>query len=212
MEFDYGNRRFPLGGLNDAEWALSRPLWRQVHGTAIAEVRSPSQECGEVDGLWTQIPGLAIAVVTADCVPILLEHDSGKAVAALHGGWRGIHAGIVDSFLSSLPPELRVPSAWSARIGPCIRSCCYEVSPELIDDFIHRFPEISRNQIEPSPRMLDLVSILSEVLRKLGVRIHEIQPDCTRCKEIEGKPLYFSYRRGDRNSRQYSWVRIPSKN
>ncbi len=207
----FGNRVTPIGGLPVHVWQMRRPRWKQVHGVAIAEVFKPGQDLNEVDGVWTRHADQPIAVVTADCVPILLERKDGTAVAALHAGWRGTGSKIVESFFHALPPALADPGHWSARIGPSIRACCYQVSSELIDQFGATFPSIPRNVIEPAPRMLDLVAVNQFELSRLGAGLIFVHPDCTFCAADGGNPIYFSYRRGDRNSRQYSMISLSSK-
>ena len=174
----------------------------------IARVTSSKQECGEVDGLWTSDFHIPISVVTADCIPILLYRKDRQAVAALHSGWKGTLTRIPEAFFKSLPAELQRPSDWCGIIGPSIRACCYEVSEELIQNFISGFPELSPALIQPSHRKLDLTAITSRVLQSLGVEISLIHPECTLCTKENGTLKYHSYRGGDRSSRQYSVIQI----
>ncbi len=204
----FGTKSAPKGHYDALEWERLRPRWRQVHGVAVARVSAPGEECGEADALWTTERSLPIAVVTADCVPVLLERHDRTAVAAIHAGWRGTHAGVIEAFFRALPKELSDPAQWTAKIGPCIRACCYEVSLELIESFAARFSGLSRDQLEPAPRKLDLVAVNRAVLVNLGVRVGEIHPDCTFCTKTTEGFRYFSYRRGDRNSRQFSLISI----
>ena len=77
----FGSSAEPVPESLRADWERSRPTWKQIHGTSIAEVTEAGQSCGEVDGLWTRAPGLPIAVVSADCVRILLaRRDGAEAV------------------------------------------------------------------------------------------------------------------------------------
>jgi YfiH family protein len=183
------------------------PRWKQVHGTAIAEVLGPGQECGSVDGLWSCVPSQKIAVVTADCVPILMMNRKIGAVAALHAGWRGTYSGIVNEFLSGLPAEFSNPKEWSALLGPSIRACCYEVSEDLIQQFKAKFGELNPSLIEPEHRKLDLIEVNVHQLLECGVEEIVVHPDCTYCsKTAKGDFKYYSYRRGDRDARQYSVI------
>ena len=202
----WGNRHDPLGGFPKELWETMRPRWKQVHGVGVVEVSVPGQECGEVDGLWTRSPDLPIGVVTADCVPILLEHAQGTARAALHAGWRGIFARIPEAFFEALPSELANPRDWSAVLGPSIRACCYEVSPELVDSFCRELSGLPRSRIEPTHRRLDLISVLQHQFGVLGVPELEVSGECTHCATSEGQGKYLSYRRGDRHSRQLSII------
>ncbi len=202
----WGNRQDPLGGFQKESWEAARPKWKQVHGVGIAEVTDLGQDCGEVDGLWTRTPGIPIGVVTADCVPILLEHVSGSVRGALHAGWRGVFAGIPRAFFGSLPSELANPSDWRAIFGPSIRACCYEVSDELIESFSREFQGLSRQLLEPAVRRLDLVAVLNHQFVSLGFAQPEVHPACTYCSMAAGEPVFQSYRRGDRQSRQLSII------
>jgi YfiH family protein len=200
--FQFGSNEKPVQLDADAF-----PRWKQVHGTAVAEVLSPGQECGNVDALWSCVPQQKVAVVTADCVPILMMNRKIGAVAALHAGWRGTYDRIIDRFFESLPAEFANPREWSALLGPSIRPCCYEVSEELIAQFKSRFGELNPFLIEPEHRRLDLIEVNIHQLLNLGLEEVVIHPDCTYCtKSPNGQPKYFSYRRGDRDARQYSVI------
>jgi YfiH family protein len=205
-QIHWGNRKDPLGGFPKDLWETTRPRWRQVHGVAIAEVTGPGQECGEVDGLWTRQPGIPVGVVTADCVPILMEHASGSARAALHAGWRGVFARIPEALFRSLPPELAHPADWRVSLGPSIRACCYEVGTDLIESFDRAFPELPRTQLEPAHRRLDLIEVVKHQFEVMGSPSPEVHPACTFCSGESGEGLFQSYRRGDRHSRQLSII------
>ncbi|NDG84360.1 MAG: laccase domain-containing protein [Proteobacteria bacterium] len=210
IRHSFGTRENPRAGLDAGLWERLRPRWRQVHGIAVARVSAPGQDCGEADALWTTEPGLPIAVVTADCVPVLLERKEQDAVAAIHAGWRGTRARIADAFFRSLPDGFSDPRSWRARIGPCIRACCYEVSPELVRDFTTAFPGLRPERIEPATCKLDLVAVNRFELERLGVEEVTEHPDCTFCARAGESPRYYSYRRGDRDSRQFSVISIHS--
>lgn len=151
-----------------AELALAR----QVHGTRVAFAPAAS----EVDGIATDRPGVAPAVLVADCVPIALAAAGG--VAMLHGGWRGLAGGIVDAGLHALG---EVPSA--AAIGPCARPCCYEVGEEVAAQFE---PEARRG------RNLDLPGVAARRLAAAGVEHVE---DCGICTICGDPRRWFSFRR-----------------
>lgn len=205
MKFGFGTQKNPRPlALNE-----DRPRWKQVHGIAVAEVTSPSQECGEVDALWTRLKHYPLAVVTADCVPLLLKRKDERAIGVIHSGWRGTEARILEAFFKALPSDLSDPKEWSVWMGPAIHACCYEVSEELIEKFVNTFSELPRHTIEPVKRKLDLIAVNRALCEKLGLEIKMVHPDCTFCtKEQDGSFRYFSYRRGDRQSRQYSMIEL----
>ena len=177
---------------------------KQVHGVNCVQVNNPSQHCGDADAFWTEVPGLVLSVVTADCVPIILARKDGKAVGAIHAGWRGTYANIGEAFFKG-----KDPAHWKAFLGPSIHACCYEVSEALMQDFKQKFSFIPPKLVEPKHRHLDLTAINIALLKQCGVSEIEVHPDCTYCTlDSASQPLYFSYRRGDREARQYSWIGI----
>lgn len=209
VQHHFGTQEKPIGLLAPELWEQVRPVWTQVHGITIAEVMVPAQVCGQVDGLWTRKLNQPIAVVTADCVPVFLVRRDHQAIAALHAGWRGVEQKIVSHFFETLPRDLADSKDWVALLGPSIRACCYEVSEELIEQFKLRFPDLDQSKISPVFRRLDLIAVLTHELETLGVELKSVSPDCSFCTLSEANsPRYFSYRRGDRKSRQYSMITL----
>ena len=111
----------------------------QVHGTAVALVRESDgwpAPWPEADVLVSRAPAIAVAVRSADCVPLLIADPASGSVAAVHAGWRGTAAGAAAAAVDALAREHGArPSDLVAAIGPCIGSCCYEVGTELVDAF-----------------------------------------------------------------------------
>ena len=171
-----------------------------MHGTQACEVQSVGQDCGEVDALYTFKEKLPLAVVSADCVPILLAEKEGRGVAAIHSGWRGTRAGIVATLGNTLVSRGAKLENWVAAIGPTIGECCYEVSEELAREF-------------GSPtRMLNLTSHVSSQLKAIGIKQIETVGGCTRCTQQNGEFLFESYRRDGRGTREYSVIEIIASN
>lgn len=111
---------------------------RQVHGAAVRVVRDADlhQPVPDADALVTKDAGVAVAVVAADCVPILIADPSTGAVAAIHAGWRGTAANVAAATIATLTREWSVtPATLVAAIGPSIGACCYAVGPELVTAF-----------------------------------------------------------------------------
>ncbi len=215
----FANQKFPNpSGVELTEWEKVRPIFKQVHGVRVARVQKDAESVGEVDGLWTTRAQFPIGIVTADCVPVLLEYQqpskSVQAVAALHAGWRGVYDNILSAFFEQLENdpnsgEFCNRSRWVVHIGPSIRLCCYEVSSELITQFHARYPNLELKQLDPTHRKLDLIAVLQHQAQMLGIRIKSVHPDCTFCAvDSQNQSVYFSYRRGDRCSRQYSTIWI----
>ncbi|MGE0362373.1 MAG: peptidoglycan editing factor PgeF [Vicinamibacterales bacterium] len=145
----FTSRQLRLRGADPAAWSrvaalVSCPVTalhrvRQVHGAVVAVVDAaaagPSRP--EADALITRVPGAALAVVTADCVPVLLADPVSGAVGAVHAGWRGTAANIAGAAVAAMADRWGVPPArLTAAIGPSIGACCYEVGDELEGAFV----------------------------------------------------------------------------
>jgi YfiH family protein len=143
---------------------------------------------GEGDVLVTARPGVALAVQTADCVPILLFSDGG--VAAVHAGWRGTAAGAASEGVRALDEESGTPPGrMHAVIGPAIGVCCYEVGGEVAASFAGDFVRRGCG----GKFRLDLKDANRAQLVAAGVPPGQIEilPFCTGC----GGPELASYRR-----------------
>jgi hypothetical protein len=158
---------------------------RQIH-SALALPARPGC-CGEGDAVYGDAPGLALSVVTADCVPVLLAGPEGR-LAAVHAGWRGIVSGVIAATLKAADGS---GPGWSAWIGPAIGPCCYEVGDEVAEPVAAAGgPEVVLSGPTGKPH-LDLVAAARRQLASAGVEeIHSVAA-CTRC---DAERLY-SYRR-----------------
>jgi YfiH family protein len=160
---------------------------KQIH-SAIPLPARPGH-CGEGDALFTREPGLALSVVTADCVPVLLAGPEG--VAAVHAGWRGIVGGVVAATIEAAVGR---PQEWTAWIGPAIGPCCYEVG----EDVAARVTDASHPGVAvPGPGErphLDLQAAVRHQLEAAGLGEVIAISHCTRCDEEK----LWSYRREGR--------------
>ncbi len=168
----------------------------QVHGSRIVIIENVTDEAPTADALVTGIPGITLAVMVADCIPLLLT--SREAVAAVHVGRRGLVNGIVVKTLESMR-EMGAQDI-CATIGPAICGRCYEVSSQLHDEVIAQFPLASAKTISGTPA-LDLPKALMAVLQGAGVGAITNQEICT----VENQDL-FSYRRDGVTGRQVGLV------
>ena len=168
----------------------------QVHGSRIVIIENVTDEAPTADALVTGIPGITLAVMVADCIPLLLT--SREAVAAVHVGRRGLVNGIVVKTLESMR-EMGAQDI-CATIGPAICGRCYEVSSQLHDEVIAQFPLASAKTISGTPA-LDLPKALMAVLQGAGVGAITNQEICT----VENQDL-FSYRRDGVTGRQAGLV------
>jgi YfiH family protein len=159
----------------------------QVHGNEIKHwaappaaggngFATPGAELSKVDGHITDLQGLGLLVLVADCLPVALA--SPERVAMLHCGWRGLAGGIIADAVSNFeePP--------SGAVGPGIGRCCYEVGQEVLDEF-GDIPGAAKG------RMLDLRGVAESKLRAAGVKQVEHVDLCTSCRP----DLFFSHRR-----------------
>jgi len=157
---------------------------RQVH-SAVALPAVPGK-CGEGDALWTWEKGLALSVITADCVPVLLAGPEG--LAAVHAGWRGIVGGVVPATLR----ELGGPFAdWTVWIGPAIGPCCYEVGEDVAAQVAGASrPDVALTRPEAKPH-LALQAAVRHQLEQAGIGEVRVIDCCTR----DHTEHLYSYRR-----------------
>jgi hypothetical protein len=158
----------------------------QVHGARVVEVFHPGHH-SDCDALVTRVPGVAIAVTTADCMSLL--YDAPGAVAVAHSGWRGTAEAMPVAALDAVCRLAGcAPDAVSVAIGPAIRGCCYEVG----EDVAARFPAAAVRPTPGRPR-LDLPTAAKLALDAAGVRPRRVHDTgaCTCCTP----DWYFSHRR-----------------
>lgn len=130
-------RRAPRSSKQDA-WPLV--TLRQVHSDVIHLVSEAPDSPLPGDGLITRTPGILLAAMTADCLPVVLVDPKHRAVGVFHAGWRGTLARIVEKGIGEMRKHFgTTPSDLKAAIGPGIRGCCYQVGQELKDKFESQF-------------------------------------------------------------------------
>jgi len=158
----------------DAPWT-----WlRQVHGADVVTVTEPGEHAGATaDAAVTAAPGAALAVHTADCVPVLLEADG--VVGAAHAGWRGLHGGVLERTVAAM----RALGAGdvTAHVGPHIRSRCYEFGAAELDEVAARLGDAVRAETAWGTPALDLAAGVRAALAPLGVDVVD-HGGCTACE------------------------------
>ena len=183
---------------------------RQVHGAQVLRERAlPGPSGGgaalEGDGLISGSGGRAVAVLTADCLPVLLSNETGTAVAAVHGGWRSLAGGILERALDALLAEAPgAPEGVVAWLGPCIGLASFEVGWEVVDA-LAPLPEDCVRPGAPGKAWVDLQELARFRLGARGV---------TRCyaeaNDVFANPAAYSHRRqGARAGRQVAAI-IPA--
>jgi YfiH family protein len=124
-------RTDPIARVRFAAALEVSPDWayvHQVHGAAVVTAAEPGLR-GDADAIITAIDDLPLCVATADCVPVIIEGE--RTTAAVHAGWRGIVAGVVEATMAAIRDSGDVPLR--AAVGPAIGPCCYEVGDEVLD-------------------------------------------------------------------------------
>lgn len=178
---------------------------KQVHSARVVRVDGPGF-AREGDALVTARPGLALSVITADCVPVLVS--MGDAIAAVHAGWRGVVAGVVPAALEELRSIAGAsdapPVAW---IGPAIGACCYEVGEDVAAQIVAASGEDVAKSGPAGKPHVDVARAVELQLRHAGIAdVRRLGPSCTRCEP----ELLWSYRReGAKAGRNiaYVWIR-----
>lgn len=164
------------------------PFWlHQVHGVRVAAY-GDADNCA--DGAFSCTVGQPCVVLTADCLPILLARNDGSAVAALHGGWRGLLAGIIEQGVQALAPAGEALSAW---LGPAIGACCYQVGDAVRDDFVaaHRDAARAFTADGPGHWRCSLTTLARQRLHACGVQSVAGGDHCTHCLQDD----FYSFRR-----------------
>jgi len=160
---------------------------RQIHSNIVRNAHGLADREQEGDGLVTNECGPRIGVRTADCVPILILDANNRTVSAVHAGWRGSAARIVTAALAKMEAD---PSHVWAAIGPCIRECCYEVSPDVADQFTAWTTPMEKPN---GKQNLNLAEVNLRQLQNAGVPTSQVFDSqlCTYC-QIE---TFYSFRR-----------------
>ncbi len=175
----------PPEGLKTAE---------QVHSARVAvigpEAENPARPA---DALVAAVPGVALGILTADCLPVLLADPEAGVVGAAHAGWRGALSGILEATVAAMEDLGARRTAIRAAIGPAISQTAYEVGPELYLEFVAADPEAARYFLDGADDRLhlDLPGYGLDRLRRAGVAQAEWIRRCT-----YGDPdRFYSYRR-----------------
>ncbi|MET9443888.1 peptidoglycan editing factor PgeF [Streptomyces sp. NPDC006610] len=180
-----------------------RVVWmNQVHGNDVAVVDGPwgARPAPEVDAIVTTARGLALAVLTADCVPVLLADPVAGVVAAAHAGRPGMVAGVVPAALGAMAELGADPARIVARTGPAVCGRCYEV-PEPMRAEVAALEPAAHTETSWGTPALDVGAGVHAQLQRLGVRDRAHSPVCTRESHD-----HFSYRRDRTTGRLAGYV------
>jgi YfiH family protein len=168
---------------------------KQVHGPRVYEALSPTVgDAPPADAIITQTPGLLLGIQTADCVPILIADTSRPLVAAIHAGWRGTLAGVIEQTREVLCQKGAKPSHLVAAIGPCIWQTSYEVSEDVYTAACAATPNTTRffmPAAKPGFYWFDLPGLVHHKLHALSITCVNASPANTYTQE----EMFFSFRR-----------------
>ncbi len=183
----------------------SKIIWmNQTHSKHVALVENDECKCFDADGLVTTKDNLVLAVMTADCLPVLLFDDKSKVVSAIHCGWKGLCSGIVSESLKIM--RQYTDGIICALLGPCIGKDSYEVGPEFLDHFANllKDPTPCFKKSKNNKYLCDLVKACELNLKDLGVeKIYSCNEDTFKAKD-----KFFSYRRDKITGRMASFIVI----
>jgi YfiH family protein len=179
-----------------------RLVWmEQVHGSGVTVVDGPQDgPVPATDALVTATPGLVLAVLAADCVPVLLADSETGVVAAVHAGREGVRRGVVPAALSAMASLGARARHVTALLGPAVCGECYEVPRPMQDEVAAVAPAAATRTRAGTPG-LDLRAGVAEILRRAGIPEVVLDPRCT----VEDRSL-FSHRRDGVTGRQAGLV------
>jgi YfiH family protein len=185
----------------------SPPRWlRQVHGTAVARFdgRGPVAAAAdepEADAAVTATPGVVLAILTADCLPVVFAASDGSEVAAAHAGWRGLSAGVLEATVAAMQAS---PDAIDAWLGPAAGPQAYEIGEEVFATFVDRDPRAATAFVPTRPGhwRVDLYALARQRLADAGVTRVSGGGLCT----ISDPHRFFSHRRDQRTGRMATLV------
>jgi hypothetical protein len=193
------------------------PVWLdQVHGADVLRLGAGHLRAGaglpRADASVSTAPGIACAVLVADCLPLLLCSADGSAVAAAHAGWRGLAAGVVDNTVAALGAAAGCgPDRLLAWLGPCIGQAAFEVGADVLLAFGSDPDAPDPALFRPSPRpdgsprwRADLAALARRRLQLLGVRQISGGVWCT----VTDDSRFFSFRRDGRTGRMAAAIAL----
>lgn len=193
------NRRRLAAGLE----LPGEPLWlNQVHGCSVAQAGAAAP-CPEADAAIADRPGRVCAVMTADCLPVLLCDDRGERVSAVHAGWRGLCGGVIERAVQAMQVPGERLLAW---LGPAIGPGAFEVGEEVRQAFVERDADAAA-AFCPSPRgrwLADLYALARRRLARVGVNSVHGGGFCT----LSDSKRFFSFRRDGVTGRMASLIWI----
>ncbi|MEH6401875.1 MAG: peptidoglycan editing factor PgeF [Sneathiella sp.] len=172
----------------------------QIHSTNVVTLNALDQllEKPKADAMVTRLEGIALGILTADCVPVLFADVKNKVIGAAHSGWKGTLGNISANVIETMILQGAVRENISAVIGPAIQQFSYEVGPDFPENFINSdtsFKDFFKPSIKDGHHMFDLTGLVQRQLEGEKIKsVDRIFRDT--CAE---KETFFSYRRMSKN-------------
>ena len=165
----------------------------QIHSATVETLDAPPDTPPKADAMVTATPGLGLAILTADCQPVLFADRAAGVIGAAHAGWKGALDGVLEATLDAMEALGAARANTTAVIGPAISQRAYEVGPEFLDRFLDENPDNSRFFAGGAGDrcQFDLIGFGLDRLRKAGVGQAEWTGHCT----YSDPDRFYSYRR-----------------
>ena len=169
----------------------------QIHSADVVAVDGPMITRPKADGLVTRVPGLALAVLTADCQPVLFADPQGGVIGAAHAGWGGARTGVLEATVDAMVALGAKRDRIVAVIGPCISQEAYEVGPEFLQRFVEDDPSNCRffEAGQGDRQQFDLPAYGVHRLEQAGIGAVQWTGHCT----FSDPDRFYSYRRSVHN-------------
>jgi len=214
----YESLNLGLGSGDDSEQVLanrrllsaslpSEPQWlKQVHGARVelVDFRQPLDSClvPEADASVTTQSGCVLAILTADCLPVVLADSQGTVLGVAHAGWRGLAAGVLEGTLEAMVASQPQAQDFRAWLGPAIGPSAFQVGADVLEAFVSVDPQADRYfRLDPDQAnkwLADLPGLAEYRLRKWGLTHVENAGLCT---VTDPQRRFFSYRRDKQTGR-----------
>jgi polyphenol oxidase len=174
----------------------TEPVWlEQVHGTDVCVVDGESPSTPRADAIVTRAANIVLAIMVADCLPVLLTTEDGSVIAAAHAGWRGLAAGVLENTVAAMETPSARLHAW---LGPCIGLEYFEVGAEVRAAFIAAGDDAKNFRANPQGKFqCDLVAIARARLERIGIASVTGGQWCTAADPVR----FYSHRRDQRTGR-----------
>lgn len=168
----------------------------QHHSALVETVEQPwpTDEAPKADAMVTAAPGLGLAILTADCGPVLFSDSVAGVVGAAHAGWKGAFSGVLEATVRAMQALGATPGNITAAVGPCIGPVSYEVGPEFKERFLKCAPENAGFFVESAKPAHHFFNLPGYIRRQLSALALGNITDLA-CDTYADPSLFFSYRR-----------------